>query len=82
MQSQIERENQLMDKKRMLDQNIYEEQVYAELWRQDMLKKEAREKKEREEKQQAVKETLNVLNWQNQQRTQAEGFSRTGMQTE
>jgi hypothetical protein len=71
MQSQIERENQLMDKKHMLDQQIYEEQVYAELWRQDMLKKEAREKKEREGKAQAVKETLNVLDWQNQQRTQA-----------
>ena len=40
-----------------------EEQIYAELWKQDMLKKEAREKKEKEEKMKLVKDTQAVLDW-------------------
>lgn len=65
-----------MEKKQALDQQIMEEQIYAELWRQDMLKKEAREKKEREEKAKLAKDTLQVLDWQNSQKSQATEFER------
>lgn len=71
-----------MDKKAAMDQQIMEEQIYAELWRQDMLKKEAREQREKEEKKALISETQAVLNWQNNQRTQAKTFERTGMKTE
>lgn len=36
-QCQMERERQLMDKKRLAEQKIMEEQVYAQLWKLDLL---------------------------------------------
>ena len=41
--TQIEREKQLIDKRRKLDQQLEEEQVYAQLWALDAKKKHERE---------------------------------------
>ena len=45
-----------------------EEQVYAKLWMLDGEKKIARERKEAEEKKKKNSETINILNWQTEQR--------------
>jgi hypothetical protein len=50
-------------------QGIEEEQIYAQLWRLDQLKKEDRERKEAEEKRKLVGETMAVLDWQKDTRT-------------
>jgi hypothetical protein len=65
IQSQIDREHQMMEKKRKLDNDILEEKIYAELWKQDMKRKGEREEKEKIEKAKLRNETLEVLEWQN-----------------
>ena len=57
-----------MDKRQRLEDNILEEQVYAKLWMLDRDKKIAREQREAEENRRKVKETLNILSWQNDAR--------------
>jgi hypothetical protein len=67
----MEREKQLMDKKRSTENKIMEEHVYAQLWKLDLLAKEERERKEVEEKKKLVQDTQAVLDWQKDTRTQA-----------
>ena len=69
-QCQMEREKQLMDKKRLTEQKIMEEQIYAQLWKLDLLTKEEREKQEAEEKKKRINDTMAVLDWQKDTRTQ------------
>lgn len=71
LQCQMEREKQLMDKKRLTENKIMEEHVYAQLWKLDLLAKEERERKEVEEKKKLVQDTQAVLDWQKDTRTQA-----------
>ena len=47
-----------------------EEQVYAQLWKLDLQAKEERERKEAEEKKRRVGDTMAVLDWQKDTRTQ------------
>ena len=54
LQCQMEREKQLVDKKRLTENKIMEEHVYAQLWKLDLLAKEERERKEVEEKKKLV----------------------------
>lgn len=68
---QLEREKQLMDKKSKLEQQIVEEQVYAKLWMIDHSKKMAREEREAQLKRDKVQETVNILNWQTNERQHA-----------
>lgn len=42
----MEREKQLVDKKRAAEGKIMEEQVYAQLWKLDLMAKEERERAE------------------------------------
>ena len=70
-QCQMEREKQLMDKKRAADNKIMEEHVYAQLWKLDLQAKEERELKEVEEKKKRVNDTQAVLDWQKDTRIQA-----------
>lgn len=70
-QCQMEREKQLVDKKRAGDQKIMEEHVYAQLWKLDLQAKDERERKEVEEKKKRVNDTQAVLDWQKDTRTQA-----------
>lgn len=65
---QLEREKQLMDKKQRLQDQIVEEQVYAKLWMLDAEKKAQRERAEAAQQKQKVKETVNILTWQTEQR--------------
>jgi hypothetical protein len=65
---QLEREKQLMDKKAKIEQSILEEQVYAKLWMLDADKKAQREQQEAIDKRRKVADTVNILNWQNDQR--------------
>jgi hypothetical protein len=67
----MEREKQLMDKKRLTENKIMEEHVYAQLWKLDLLAKEESERKEVEEKKKLVQDTQAVLDWQKDTRTQA-----------
>ena len=64
----IEREKQLIDKRRNLENKMIEEQVYAQLWQLDAQKKLEREMLEAKEKQEKVKDTMAVLDWQKQTR--------------
>ena len=45
-----------------------EEQVYAQLWKLDEQKKIERERQEAEEKKKSGHETIQILNWQKDQR--------------
>lgn len=54
----------MIDKRRDLEQKIMEESLYAELWKQDMMIKQAKEQRELEVKKQLKQETLGVLDWQ------------------
>ena len=67
--TQIEREKQLIDKRRQIEQKMMEEQVYAQLYHLDAQKKLERELQEAQEKQALVKDTLTVLDWQKQTRS-------------
>ena len=69
-QCQMEREKQLMDKKRISEQQIMEEQVYAQLWKLDLQSKEERERREADEKKRRVGDTMAVLDWQKDTRQQ------------
>ena len=69
-QCQLEREKQLVDKKRIAESKIMEEQVYAQLWKLDLMAKEERERKEAEEKKKRVGDTMAVLDWQKDTRSQ------------
>ena len=60
----IEREKQLIDKRRKIEQKMIEEQVYAQLWALDAQKKQEREMAEAREKQEKIKDTMAVLDWQ------------------
>ena len=64
----IEREKQLIDKRRGVEQKMMEEQVYAQLWALDAQKKLEREMVEAREKQEKVRDTMAVLDWQRQTR--------------
>lgn len=64
----IEREKQLIDKRRTIEQKMIEEQVYAQLWALDAQKKQEREMQEAREKQEKVRDTMAVLDWQKQTR--------------
>jgi len=52
--TQIEREKQLMDKRKKMQQNLLEEQVFAKLWQLEEQKKVEREIIEAAEKQKAI----------------------------
>jgi hypothetical protein len=67
----MERERQLMDKKRAVEQKIAEEHVYAQLWKLDLAAKEERERREVEDKKKRVNDTQAVLDWQKDTRVQA-----------
>lgn len=69
LQCQMEREKQLVDKKRLTENKIMEEHVYGQLWKLDLLAKEERERKEVEEKKKLVQDTQAVLDWQKDTRT-------------
>ena len=69
LQCQMEREKQLVDKKRLTENKIMEEHVYAQLWKLDLLAKDERERKEVEEKKKLVQDTQAVLDWQKDTRT-------------
>lgn len=69
LQCQMEREKQLVDKKRLTENKIMEEHVYAQLWKLDLLAKEEHERKEVEEKKKLVQDTQAVLDWQKDTRT-------------
>lgn len=60
----IEREKQLIDKRRNIEQQMLEEQVYAQLWQLDAQKKLQREVQEAQEKQEKIRDTMSVLDWQ------------------
>jgi hypothetical protein len=66
----MEREKQLVDKRRIADTKIMEEQVYAKLWELDLRAKEERERKEAEDKKKRVGDTMAVLDWQKDTRVQ------------
>lgn len=59
----IEREKQLIDKRRNIEGKMMEEQVYAQLWQLDAQKKLEREMVEAREKQEKVRDTMAVLDW-------------------
>lgn len=61
--TQIEREKQLIDKRRKINQTLEEEHVYAQLWALDAKKKHEREVTEAAEKAKAVAETMAVRDW-------------------
>jgi Trichohyalin-plectin-homology domain len=75
-QCQMEREKQLMEKKRLAEQKIMEEGIYAQLWKLDLLQKEERERKEAEEKKKRVGDTMAVLDWQKDTRYQGKAQER------
>lgn len=64
----IEREKQLIDKRRMHEQRMLEEQIYSQLWALDGQKKVEREVQEQAEKKQKINDTMVVLEWQKQTR--------------
>ena len=64
----IEREKQLIDKRRNIEKRMIEEQVYAQLWQLDAQKKLEREMQEAKEKQDKIRDTMAVLDWQKQTR--------------
>lgn len=53
-----------MEKQNKMHSDIQEQQVYAQLWKLDQMKKEERERKEQEEKKKRIGETMAVLDWQ------------------
>ena len=59
----IEREKQLIDKRRNVEAKMMEEQVYAQLWQLDAQKKLEREMHEAKVKQEKVRDTMAVLDW-------------------
>jgi hypothetical protein len=60
---QMEREKQLMEKQKLMQQNISEEYIYAQLWKLDQQKKEERERIEAEAKKKNISETQAILDW-------------------
>lgn len=66
----MEREKQLMDKKKNIDQQIMEEHVYAQLWKLDLQAKDEKERQEIDEKKRRVGDTMAVRDWQKDTRTQ------------
>lgn len=69
-QCALEREQQLRDKKKKRDQEIFEEMLFAKMSDIDMKKKIEREKREAAEKEQRVKETMDIISWQNQTKSE------------
>ena len=69
MHCSMEREKQLMDKQKKQLVDIEEEQIYAQLWKLDQLKKEERERIEAQEKKKLVNNTMSVLDWQKDTRS-------------
>lgn len=66
--TQVYREQQLIDKRRALDKQLEEEQIYAQLWEIDAQNKLAREQKEAEEKRSNIANTMAVVDWQKETR--------------
>jgi hypothetical protein len=60
----IEREKQLIDKRRKIEQQMDEEMVYAKLWELDAQKKADREIQEAHSKKSLVSDTMAVRDWQ------------------
>jgi len=60
----IEREKQLIDKRRKLESQMDEEMVYAKLWELDAQKKADREIQEAAAKKSLVSDTMAVRDWQ------------------
>jgi len=60
----IEREKQLIDKRRKLEAQMDEEMVYAKLWELDAQKKADREIQEAAAKKSLVSDTMAVRDWQ------------------
>ena len=58
-----------MDKMKKQQVDIEEEQIYAQLWKLDQLKKEERERIEAQEKKKLVNNTMTVLDWQKDTRS-------------
>jgi hypothetical protein len=58
-----EREQQLLEKQKLMQQNIQEEYIYAQLWKLDQAKKEERERIEQEVKKKNIGETQAILDW-------------------
>jgi hypothetical protein len=69
-QCALEREEQLREKKRKRDQEIFEEMLFAKLWDIDMKKKIERESREKREREERVKETMDIISWQNKTKQQ------------
>lgn len=53
-----------MEKQKKMQMTIEEEQIYAQLWKLDLMKKEERERQEAEEKRRQIGDTMAVLDWQ------------------
>lgn len=66
----LEREKQLKEKRRNMENKIMEEQVYAQLWKLDAQKKVEREILEAKAKQEKIADTMQVRDWQKQTREQ------------
>jgi hypothetical protein len=75
-QCAIERETQLKEKRKKMEQDIFEEMLFAKLWDIDMKKKIERENKEKSEKEERVKETMDIINWQNKSKQQQDDMTK------
>jgi hypothetical protein len=64
-QCALEREEQMKEKRRKMEAEFAEENLYAQLAFADIKKKEALEKKTAEEKRKAEQDRLEILEWQN-----------------
>ncbi|CAI2367319.1 unnamed protein product [Moneuplotes crassus] len=71
-----QREQQLRDKKRKRDQEIFEEMLFAKMSEVDMKKKIEREKREAKEKQERVKETMDIISWQNKTKSETQNIEK------
>ena len=69
-QCALEREEQLRDKRRRKEKEIFEEMLFAKLWDIDMKKKIEREQKEKLDKEERVKETMDIISWQNKSKVE------------
>jgi hypothetical protein len=81
-QCALEREEQLREKKRRRDQEIFEEMLFAKMWDIDMKKKMEREKREKMEKEQRVKETMDIISWQNKTKAEQERMEKQKIEQE
>lgn len=69
-QCALEREEQLKEKRKRKEQEVFEEMLFAKLWDIDMKKKIEREQREKREKEERVKETMDIISWQNKSKAE------------